>query len=139
MSLSSRIISGAMLEDMLEASGGAAEPHSRLAPDIEAVLLRDSLASFSIKHHFTVGQIVRQKLQAVGYRKFGDNDHAIVVAILDEPIVVADSDKTCGSPHFREPMDLVVGCFEDGGGKFLIYHVDSRRFEPVEDFTSGLV
>lgn len=125
-----------MLRQAHEDGGGDAERSDRspLAPDIEAIRLRDSLAALHTKHEFRVGMIVRQKPQARNYRPFGDNDLAIVVKVFNaEPIYERG---TYGSNQFHMSLDLVVGSIEcptDGDDQFCLYYVQSDRFEPVED------
>ncbi len=124
------------MPDLMEALAAAArhhhddEPHRpRLAPDIEAIRLRDSYAAFSQRYQFKPGMIVRQKLLALNYTGFGDNDIAIVVEVLDEPVF---TEGAAGSQHFHEPNDMIVGSIENGR-TFCLFHVDSRRFEPVPE------
>lgn len=103
-----------------------------IAPDIEAIRLRDSLRSFQTKYDFQVGDIVRQKHGCRLYKKFGSNDHCIVIELLKEKIITGLRHE--GSPHFREPNDMIVGAIEYGKESresFCLFHVDSRRFEPV--------
>lgn len=98
-----------MDEDFLSmiARQATAERHKRpdeprLAPDIEAVRLRDALSAFQIEHTFRIGDIVRQKPQATLYAGFGDNDLAIVVDLLPTPIFTDKKDH--GSPYFNLPL-----------------------------------
>lgn len=95
------------------------------APDIQAELLRDALRSYLTKHEFTVGMIVRQKPACPIYAH--TEDLWIVMEILATPLV---SDGEFGTPHWNEPIDMIVGVRADDGD-FVTYHVDSRRFEPV--------
>jgi hypothetical protein len=60
---------------------------------------------------------------------------AVVVAILPEPVYEQDK-KGANSPYFREPLDLVVGMLEDNGD-LILYHFDSRRFEPANSKDAG--
>jgi hypothetical protein len=63
-------------------------------------------------------------------RKFPlENQPAIVVSILDEPIVSKDDES--GSPYFLETLDIILGLIVDDG-TFLTFHYDSRRFESYE-------
>ncbi len=107
-------------------------PPPKLAPDIEAIRLADSLAAFNERHLFYPGLIVHQKPQAAIYKDFGDNNMAIVVEMLAEPIMGTQAQ--AGNPHYRERYDMLVGSIEPGDDgdhdRFYIYHVDSRRFEP---------
>jgi hypothetical protein len=55
---------------------------------------------------------------------------AIVVEVLDPPVL--DHEMGSGAPYFREPLDLLLGILHPEGD-FLVYHFDSRRFQPLED------
>ena len=111
--------------------GGDDKPERpKLAADIERIRLVDCLDAFNRRHVFRPGMIVRQKPQARIYKGFGDNDLAIVVELLSEPII-SGLDLN-GASHYREPHDMIVGSLE-GEKDFCLFHVDSRRFEPVEE------
>lgn len=81
---------------------------------------------FNQKNTFKPGDIVEWK---PGMRHKRSEGPFIVVEVLDEPIV--DAVASAGSPYFREPLDLVLGCFIDGD--FLIFYYDSRRMQPVNE------
>lgn len=124
---------GDYLSAMSRSIGDDEPERPKLAPDIEAIRLRDSLAAFNERHEFRPGMIVRQKPQARGYKTYGDNDQAIVIEMLPVPIIAPVADH--GSCYYREPIDMLVGSIEpttDSSDQFCVYHVDSRRFEPVE-------
>lgn len=57
-------------------------------------------------------------------------DPAIVVEVLDPPIL--DHEEEAGSTYYREPLDLLLGILHKDGD-FLVYHFDSRRFQPYEE------
>lgn len=120
------------MQQMMFGSDDDEPKRPKLAPDIEAIRLRDSLAAFIDYHELKPGMTVRQKPQARLYTGFGDNDIAIVVALLPEPII-SNAIEKFGTAHFREPVDMIVGSIEHFDDKevFTLYHVDSRRFEPV--------
>jgi hypothetical protein len=116
--------------DLMQAMADDNEPsRPKLAPDIEAIRLRDSYDALLVKHEFRPGMIVRQKPQAINYKEFGDNGLAIVIEVLAEPIIVGLDNP--GSNRHRERQDIIVGSIEDER-MFCLFHVDSRRFEPVE-------
>lgn len=100
----------------------------RISIDIEAVKLVDALRSFQIRHTFKVGDLVQQKRGASVYRRFGDNDLAIVVGLLAEPII---HEGEIGTPYFHQVFDMMIGSIE--GKDFPVFHVDSQRFEPATD------
>lgn len=109
------------------------EETPKLAPDIEAELLRDALASHQIVHHFVAGMIVRQKPAAGLYHRFGNNDLAIVVEVLCDPIL--DGSRDPSSPYYRLLLDLRIGFLSYAGGDaqqcFPVMYVSSQYFEPV--------
>jgi hypothetical protein len=112
-----------------------AEDRPKLAPEFEAVRLRDALAALNVAHKFVPGMIVQQKGVARIYSDYGDNDLAIVVRVLDEPVIHPNNDPSSSS--FRSVVDMVIGSIEpsrrSGMTNFVIWHVDSRRFEPAPD------
>lgn len=108
-------------------------PDHRLAPDIEAIRLQDALRTLQKKYSFKVGMIVRQKQGVRAYRKHSESDLSIVVDLLSTPVLFEAEGEAGGSasPYFRQPLDMIVGHIDDDS--FLLYHVDSRRFEPVPE------
>lgn len=100
-----------------------------LAPDIEAIRLKDALAKYQEKNTFKVGDIVRQKAGCRCYQKIGKNDMRIVVEVLDEPVLFEDDDVGAGSPYWRQPLDIIIGHIDDD--QFVTFYADSRRFEHV--------
>lgn len=54
---------------------------------------------------------------------------AIVVERLSAPIL--DHEAEAGVTYYREPLDLLLGILHRDGD-FLVYHFDSRRFQPYE-------
>jgi len=117
------------MEEMM--FGRQQEEFPKLAPDIEVLRLRDAFNALQTAHRFAVGDLVRQKPLARRYRNLGDNDQAIVLEVLPEPIV---NQGEAGSTHYRELQDLVIGILKrdpEEGDWFLPYHVYSRCFEPV--------
>ncbi|MBK9039213.1 MAG: hypothetical protein IPL83_08650 [Bdellovibrionales bacterium] len=53
----------------------------------------------------------------------------IVVERLDLPIL--DHEEEAGFTYYREPLDVLLGVLHQDGD-FLIFHFDSRRFQPYE-------
>ena len=78
------------------------------------------------KHKFAVGDIVEWKHGLKNKRPAGP---FVVVHVLDTPLV--DHVAVPGSVYFSEPLDIVLGHI-DSDGEFLVYHYDSRRFQPVK-------
>lgn len=127
----------AMMRQMAQAKRSAGDDEETdepyIAVDIEALRLQDALSSFKTVNTFHVGQIVRQKPGVRCYRKHGRNDLSIVVKILDEPVMFEgdQENNNSASPYWKQLLDMQVGHID--GDNFVIFHVDSRRFEPVPE------
>jgi hypothetical protein len=48
------------------------------------------------------------------------------------PQALIDEEKGTGSPYFHEPLDIVLGVLGENG-EFILFHHDSRRFEPFPE------
>lgn len=106
--------------------------HPKITEIGEASVLASMLAELSYKHEFRPGMIVRQKPQCAILNLYSDNGLAIVVSVLESPLVETAADSS--SPQYRQPMDMIIGSRATRDGlapKFILWHVDSRRFEPV--------
>ena len=91
--------------------------------------LKSACENFLQKDSFHVGQILKWK-EKLKNRKFPlENQPAIVVSILDEPVISKDDES--GSPYFLETLDIILGIIVNDG-TFLTFHYDSRRFESYE-------
>ncbi|MBE9184559.1 hypothetical protein IQ270_07460 [Microcoleus sp. LEGE 07076] len=88
--------------------------------------LRDACENFLKKESFEVGQIVKWKKNLNNRKLPHQNQPAIVVRLLEEPIVSSDDES--GSPYFLEKLDIVLGVMSDRG-TFLVFYYDSSRFE----------
>jgi hypothetical protein len=55
--------------------------------------------------------------------------------VLDPPVFDSTTDLH-GSNLFREPLTLAMG-IHNADGDFLVFHVDGRRFEVVDDSTDS--
>ena len=86
--------------------------------------LKQAFETFNQKNTFKPGDIVEWK---PGMKHKRTEGPFIVVEVLDEPIV--DTVAEAGSAYFREPLDLILGCFLNGD--FVTFHYDSRRMQPV--------
>ena len=51
-------------------------------------------------------------------------------------ISILDHETEAGSPYYREPLDMLLGILHRNGD-FLVYHFDSRRFQPYEMGETG--
>lgn len=84
-------------------------------------------------HGFQPGQIVRWKPGLKNRLLPEAGERAIVMEVLD-PAVFDLSTDLHGSNLFREPLTLALG-MHNANGDFLVFHVDGRRLEVVEDAT----
>lgn len=85
--------------------------------------------NYRTSHQFHEGQIVKWKSGLKNKRIPEENEPAIVVHILTNPVV--DPAQASDSPYFNEPLNIVLGVL-DGDGDFAMWHFDSARFEPYE-------
>ncbi|MGA2660010.1 MAG: hypothetical protein ABSH34_21115 [Verrucomicrobiota bacterium] len=81
-------------------------------------------------HSFKPKQFVRWKegLQNRSLPAYGEP--AIVWQVLPQALI--DEEKGTGSPYFHEPLDIVLGVLGENG-EFILFHHDSRRFEPFPE------
>lgn len=117
------------LEALLSAAA-AAQAKPKLPPSDLIRLLHERLSSLAKHTRFRAGQIVRWKPGLKNRRLPDDGQPAIVVEVLDTPILAREEES--GSAYFREPLDIVLGIL-DSDGDFVMFHYDSRRFEPWPD------
>lgn len=108
---------------------GRNEPNQRpvLTPEEMLLRLKRAFDVFQQQHELRAGQIVKWKPGLQNKRLPSYGDPAIVLEVLDDPVV--DNSNTAGGPYFREKLDVVLGVI-DPDGDFLGFHFDSRRFEP---------
>lgn len=114
-------------------SSGYAEFSAEIEDDLSATLRRRYEALMR-PTRFEPGMVVRWKPGLRNRRWPHDDQPAIVIEVLSEPIL--DHSEDPGSPYYREPLDLVLGHFIDRGearGDFLTFYVDGRRFQPWSD------
>ncbi|MBW4666935.1 MAG: hypothetical protein KME60_05690 [Cyanomargarita calcarea GSE-NOS-MK-12-04C] len=88
--------------------------------------LKSACKNFVRKESFEVGQIVKWKENLKNRKLPHKNQPAIVIAILDEPVISTDNES--GSPYFLETLDIILGIIVDDGS-FLTFYYDSKRFE----------
>ena len=89
--------------------------------------LKSVCKSFLKKESLEVGQIVKWKENLENRKLPHKNQPAIVIAILDKPVISTDDES--GSPYFLETLDIILGIIVENG-TFLTFYYDSRRFEP---------
>ncbi len=80
------------------------------------------------------GQMVTWKPGLKNRRFPAYGQPAIVVERLTIPIL--DHEAEAGSPYYREPLDVLLGILRRDGD-FLVYHFDSRRFQPYQADETG--
>jgi hypothetical protein len=88
--------------------------------------LKAACSNFLRKESFEVGQLVKWKENLKNRKLPYKNQPAIVVAILDEPVI--SNEQESGSPYFLEPLDIILGIIVDDN-TFMTFYYDSRRFE----------
>ena len=81
--------------------------------------------AFLRKENFKQGQIVVWKENMRNRKKPEYGQPVIVVDVLKEPLKDLSSP---GSAYFNEPLDLVIGFFDEYGD-WIVLHVDARCFE----------
>ena len=98
-----------------------------LTPEEMVAVLAQKFEAMKTRHDFQPGQLVRWKA-GLKNRELPENDQpAIVWAVLAKPVF--DAAPGAGTPYFHEPLDIVLAVM-DKEKDFLLYHYDSRRFEP---------
>lgn len=103
-------------------------PDSSLA-DLAAAL-RERFRSLNARQRFQPGDVIGWKAGLKNRRWPTYGKPAIVVEVLDPPIL--DTEKDSGDAYFREPLDLALGVFIEEGahrGDFVVWHFDSRRLQ----------
>ncbi|NJL52758.1 MAG: hypothetical protein HC930_12085, partial [Hydrococcus sp. SU_1_0] len=78
------------------------------------------------KEDFKVGQIVKWKKNLDNRKLPRQNQPAVVVRVLDEPIISPEHEP--GSAYFLEKLDIVLGVMAKDE-TFLTFYYDSSRFE----------
>lgn len=92
--------------------------------DIEK--LKSACQRFLQKETFETGQLVKWK-QGLKNRKLPhENQPAVVIEILGEPVINPQDES--GSPYFLERLDIILGIIV-ADDSFLTFYYDSRRFE----------
>jgi hypothetical protein len=89
--------------------------------------------SIKKSYHFKQGDLVRWKNGLKNKKLPKENQPAIVIETLKEPLENTETDP--GSTYFKEPLDIVLGFIADG--VFITFYYDKRRFEPYKRLTSN--
>ncbi len=90
--------------------------------------LKAAAELFEERNALEVGMLVQWKPGMSDKKKPLYGEPAIVLEVLSQPIY--DTEAKCGSPYFRQPLDIILGVL-DQNNDLLILHNDSRRFMPV--------
>jgi len=93
-------------------------------------MLEIAFKTLRVTHNFQPGTFVRWKKGMKNKQRPAYDEPAIVVEVLTAAVFDRKSGIESESPLFREPLDLVLGLFARDDEDFLLFHYDSRRFEP---------
>ncbi|EDN68608.1 hypothetical protein BGP_2956 [Beggiatoa sp. PS] len=86
-------------------------------------------------HEFKVGDLVKWKEGLKNKKRPYSDQPAIVIQLLEQPLIERQGEEA-GSPYYREPLDIILGLFDDDD-EFLIFYYDKRRFEPYSESENG--
>jgi hypothetical protein len=112
---------------LIERLSGVDDTHAADSPAVSPQQLQDALTAYQQRRELAPGTLVQWKSQLANKPVPGPGEPAIVVEVLDEPIVTED--EPVDSPYFRERLDVILGVI-DADGDLLFFHYDSQRFEP---------
>lgn len=93
-------------------------------------MLEVAYKALKVSYNFQPGTFVRWKKGMKNRKLPAYGEPAIVVEVLNTPVFDKQAGADSESALFREPLDLVLGCFPRNEEDFLLFHYDSRRFEP---------
>lgn len=88
--------------------------------------LKEMQKRLSKSKRFKVGQIVKWKKGLHNRKRPLPEEAAIITKILDIPIYDPSEDNSA-SQFFREPLNIVIGIWDDGD--FNELHIDGRRIQ----------
>lgn len=91
--------------------------------------LRDMYIRLQDRDQLSAGDLVIWKDGLKNRRLPNYGQRGIVIEVLDEPVY--DANNESGSTYFREPLDVVIGFFDEDND-FMTFHYDSRRFMKVD-------
>jgi len=122
------------LEQLVQAQVVKALESKKSLDNIPKVYTEDDLNDleqrnllFSKTHVFAKNQLVKWKKGLKNRKLPKENQPAVVIDVLSPPLI---SEAESGTPYFREPLDILLGFIDERDGDFLVFHYDSRRFEP---------
>jgi len=123
------LIKAKLLDDVTSNGHQNKEPFLKENVDSFSTKLLELMQSFDDNNVFIKGQLVTWKLGLKNKQKPRIGEPAIVVKVLENPIF--DTEQNSGSPYFKEPLDMIIGVFEEEHEAFILFHVDKRRFKPL--------
>ena len=112
------------------------QPMPSLQAQTRALRLRELQASYSQHYPFKAGDLVQYKPQMQVTRAPRPGEPGIIVEVLPEPIYPVEAGSADGravkggSPLGAERYDIFVGVILGDDNDFVIFPMDSRRFEP---------
>jgi hypothetical protein len=118
-----------MLDRLAQEARAILENRAGPEPQDHPRLLLEAHERFQQRHAFAPGQLVRWKEGLKNKSRPGYGSPGVVMEVL--ATAIEDVSQTAGSAYYREPLDLVLGLLDSDGG-LVVYHYDSRRFEPYE-------
>lgn len=116
------------LQQLLNSLKGDSSDGHRDAGEDTLSKLHSCFDALTERNEFAVGDLVQWKAVLKNKKLPEVGRPAVVLQKLDSP-VFDDESRSSGSPYFREPLDIVLGLIDEDGD-FLMFHYDSRRFQP---------
>lgn len=120
-----------LLSEMLS-SGSSGRQSDRVANTPEQ--LRAAYAVFAEQHTFKPGDLVMWKEGQKNRATPAYGEPIIVAEIKADPVI--DTGHSSGNGYFNEPLDMLAGEVMDNGDGdicFVLFHYDSRRFQPYTE------
>jgi hypothetical protein len=106
-----------------------AQPDHNSVEDRHLSSLLHAYKRMELRSKLSKGIVVKWKRGLRNRKRPLDEEPAIVTRILKKP-VTDPSENNSASQFFREPLDTVIGIWDDG--EFNELYVDGRRLEPYE-------
>ncbi len=97
------------------------------SPEEQIADLKRLLASYSNKHTFKPGDVVKWKPGLKNRTYPSEHFPGIVMEVLDTPLIETTAES--GSTYFNERLDIRVGVIGPGG-ELVPFYFDSSHFEP---------
>jgi len=120
---------GAMISSGSAQCSGCEEENRNGGTPVTPEFLKKAFKSYSKTYKFKVGDLVTWKPGMSNKRWPKDGEPAIVVEVLDEPII--DMKDGPSSPYYTEPLDIKLGIGRDGD--FMLFMFCSKRLMPYKE------